>query len=187
MSTSEQIPTMAEHLATSTEITRQVMAAVPDDQRNEPTPCPEYDVARLMDHLVGWATAFADRAEGAAEPTDPGSVSAGDDPAAAYQAQAARMVEGYDDPVEGAVSVGVVLIETIVHGWDLAAATDQPVPSYPVEAVEAALSSGRAMLKPEYRGPDKSFGDEVPVPDSAPTLDRLVGFMGRDPGWRQPA
>jgi hypothetical protein len=26
------------------------------------------------------------------------------------------------------------------------------------------------------------FGDIVPVADDAPAIDRLIGFMGRDPG-----
>ena len=38
-----------------------------------------------------------------------------------------------------------------------------------------------ARLAPEYRGPDKSFGYEVPVPDDASAVDRLIGFLGRDP------
>jgi len=40
------------------------------------------------------------------------------------------------------------------------------------------------MLKPEYRGPDKAFGQEVPVPDSAGAVIRLVAFMGRNPAWQ---
>ena len=71
------------------------------------------------------------------------------------------------------------------HGWDLATATGQRA-SYPDEACEAALAEAQGFMKPEYRGPDQSFGDEVPVPESAPALDRLVGFMGRDPGWKPP-
>jgi hypothetical protein len=39
------------------------------------------------------------------------------------------------------------------------------------------------MLRPEFRGPDKAFGVEVPVPDDAPVYDRLAGWFGRDPGW----
>ena len=40
------------------------------------------------------------------------------------------------------------------------------------------------MLKPECRGPDKAFGQEVPVPDSAGAVIRLVAFMGRNPAWQ---
>jgi len=190
MSSFEQIPTMAEHLGASVQVTRQVMARVTPQQAHDPTPCPEYDVARLLDHMVGWATTFADRVEGVVPAADPDSSLAGPDAAESYAAQADRMVDGYHAsdraPREGAVSVGVVLVETIVHGWDLATATGQGRPPYPVDAVEAALASGQAMLRPEYRGPDQAFGAEVPVSLSAPVLDRLVGFMGRDPAWRPP-
>ncbi len=73
-----------------------------------------------------------------------------------------------------------MLMEYIGHGWDLAVATDQPTP-FSEAAVGAALAAGRKMLKPEYRGPDKSFGDVVEVDDDAPALDQLIGFLGRDP------
>jgi hypothetical protein len=36
---------------------------------------------------------------------------------------------------------------------------------------------------PEFRGPGKAFGVEVPVPDDAPAYERLAGWFGRDPGW----
>ena len=41
----------------------------------------------------------------------------------------------------------------------------------------------RGMLRPEFRGPDKAYGVEVPVPDDAPAYDRLAGWFGRNPGW----
>jgi hypothetical protein len=48
---------------------------------------------------------------------------------------------------------------------------------------EHALRWSRGMLRPEFRGPDKAFGVEVPVPDDAPVYDRLAGWFGRNPGW----
>jgi hypothetical protein len=39
------------------------------------------------------------------------------------------------------------------------------------------------MLRPEFRGPGKAFGVEVPVPDDAPAYERLAGWFGRNPGW----
>ena len=76
--------------------------------------------------------------------------------------------------------------ERAAHGWDLARATGQDVP-YGDREASLALETGRAMLKPEYRGPDKDFGAEVPVTDSAPAISQLVGFLGRDPEWAPPA
>jgi hypothetical protein len=38
-------------------------------------------------------------------------------------------------------------------------------------------------MRPESRGPGKAFGPEVPVPDDAPSYDRLAGWFGRDPAW----
>jgi hypothetical protein len=39
------------------------------------------------------------------------------------------------------------------------------------------------MLRPQFRGPDKAFGFEVPVSGEAPIYDRLAGWFGRDPAW----
>ena len=76
--------------------------------------------------------------------------------------------------------LGMILMEYIGHGWDLATATDQPTP-FSERSIAAAKDAAEANLKPEYRGPDKSFGDIVKVPADAPPLDELIGLLGRDP------
>ena len=53
-----------------------------------------------------------------------------------------------------------------------------------VAYLEHALAWSRQMLRPEFRGPDKSFGSEIAVPADAPSYDRLAGWFGRDPAWR---
>ena len=75
------------------------------------------------------------------------------------------------------------ITELAVHDWDLARATGQQAGLDPAVA-EHALRWSRQMLRPEFRGLDKAFGLEVPVPDDAPAYDRLAGWFGRDPGWR---
>jgi uncharacterized protein (TIGR03086 family) len=192
MSTDQQRKTSSsteiENLGSALGVTEAVIAGVRPEQAADPTPCPEYDVGRLVDHLVGFGAHFADRATGVTPAADPGEVVARGDPdgpQAAYHAAAQRMVQGFRSGAGGeqAPSIGVVRMETIAHGWDLAAATGQAAP-YPDDAVESALAAGRAMLKPQYRGAGQAFGAELVMPDEAPALDRLVAFLGRDPDWR---
>jgi uncharacterized protein (TIGR03086 family) len=172
-----------EQLAAAAEVTEGLIGGVTPDQLHLPTPCPDYDVTTLLDHLVGWARNFADKANGVTPPADPAHVDAGDDPRASFHEASARLVDGYRKGGSAeAPPLAVVLMETVTHGWDLAAATGQAAP-YPADAVEAALVGGHAFLAPEFRGDGKSFGDEVEAAPDASALDRLVAFMGRDPSW----
>ena len=75
------------------------------------------------------------------------------------------------------------ITELATHDWDLAKATGQVPAELDPALAEHALRWSRGMLRPEFRGPDKAFGVEVPVPDDAPAYDRLAGWFGRDPGW----
>jgi uncharacterized protein (TIGR03086 family) len=176
-------PPDLDQLASAVKVTEGIVAGVRPEQANLPTPCPDFDVTQLRDHLVGYATNFADKATGVTPEADPTSVTAGDDPPAAYREASGRLLEGYRSGAkDNATPVGVVLMETITHGWDLATATGQGTP-YSDEVVATALDACRGMLSPQYRGAGMPFGDEVEVPGTAPALDRLVGFMGRDPAW----
>ena len=82
----------------------------------------------------------------------------------------------------GEMALSMILWEYQVHGWDLARATGQPW-SPPAEAAEESLEFAPGMLTPDYQGDGKAFAPRVPVPASAPALDRLLGLSGRDPGW----
>ena len=72
----------------------------------------------------------------------------------------------------------MTLMEYLTHGWDLATATAQPIPFTDDEA-EEVLERARATLPPQFQGDGMPFGAPVPVPDDAPALQRLMGFMGR--------
>jgi uncharacterized protein (TIGR03086 family) len=150
------------------------------------TPCPDLDVEHLVDHVVGWVREFARRAtsesagESAAE--DPGSYRAGTQAAAQLDDASRRLVAGLRGSPSPAVPPGMLLMEFIGHGWDLAVATGQPL-TFTDEEAQAALTTGEQLLKPEYRGPGKSFGPQVTPPDDASALERLVAFLGREPRW----
>jgi uncharacterized protein (TIGR03086 family) len=170
-------------LADALKSTEGLIEGIRPDQLHAPTPCDDFDVTALVAHLLGYAARFADQANGVTPVTDAEAVEVGSDPAAAYREVADRLVGGYSGtPGEEAPPLGIVLMETMTHGWDLAAATGQSV-SYPDTAIASVHALGQQMMSPDYRGDDKPFGLEVDVPDTAPPLERLVGFMGRDPAW----
>lgn len=159
--------------------TEALIAEVGPEQHLLRTPCPDLDVQGLVDHLVGWAREFARRLHGEESDEDPTAYRSADPPAEFEQA-ARRIRAGVRASDSPAVPPGLLLMELITHGWDLATATGEPVTYSDAEA-EAALAAGRRLLKPEYRG--GSFGPEVEPPDDATAVERLVAFLGRDPRW----
>jgi uncharacterized protein (TIGR03086 family) len=178
-----------------------VVARISPEQYSDPTPCAEYDVAALRQHVLGWVTYFGaafNDPDGSTERPDPKSAVAPEDPQAAadvVRAAATRIAVAVDNGVAerpvlmvqakmpGDSLLRMALWEYLTHGNDLAAATGQPWDP-PSAAVENAMEFAPNMLTDEYRGDGKDFGEMVAVPDDAPTLDRLLGFSGRDPHWK---
>jgi uncharacterized protein (TIGR03086 family) len=171
-------------LGSAFDTTERIMARVSPDQARLPTPCDDFEVARLLDHLVGWAKSFAARLTGETYEGDPNDYRAGADPAAEFRDAAGTIVGAYRDGGAAAqqLPIGVLLMECIVHGWDLATATGQP-PDFTTAQADRALHMGRQMLKPDYRGPGKAFGHEVEISEAAGSVARLVAFLGRSPAW----
>lgn len=183
----------------ATDALADLVRGVRDDQLGHPTPCPEYAVADLLDHIGGLAIAFRWAATksappGGATPTADGSqLEAGwrdriaaelDALAQAWRDPAAYGGMTMAGPIEmpGEIAALVALDEVVVHGWDLARATRQDyAPDDTV--VLASLGFAETFDVPEGAG-DGPFGPPVAVPADAPALDRLAGATGRDPNWR---
>ena len=60
--------------------TEAIIAGVRPDQASLATPCTEFDVAQLIDHLVGWAKSFEAKFSGLTFEGDPNDYRAGTDP-----------------------------------------------------------------------------------------------------------
>jgi uncharacterized protein (TIGR03086 family) len=178
----------------------EVVAAVEPGQLSAPTPCAEYDVAALRTHVLGWLSFFAAAVEdpaGEAPRPDPEKATAPDDASDAadrVRRDAARIAAAVRSGIAGKPvtiigmtlpgeqALGMMLMEYLAHGSDLAAAIGhrwEPAP----EAAELGLAAARGMLSDDFRGPGKSFGPAVPVPDDAPALEQLLAFSGRNPDW----
>lgn len=173
--------------------TEGLLARVKPEQAGLPTPCAEWNVGQLEDHLVGWARHFAARESGvgtgAGTDEDPAAYRVQDDAAREFDATIDPLVTALDGKIAAPApadpgapngfpptALATMLTgEYVVHGWDLATATGQAVPFTDAEA-EASLGM-RAMLTPENR--DGMFGPEVPAAPDATPLQQMIAFAGR--------
>jgi len=187
-----------EKMATAAAAVVEVARNVRPDQLDKPTPCPDWDVRTLVNHLVFWS---AFRSELAARkqtaPADDPVTEQTDftrgDWAETFASQLDKAVTAWGEPgaTEGETGLAggsmparligsMMLGELVVHGWDLARATGQEIDADP--AVVASVLDMATEMGPMGRKMG-AFGDEVSVPESAPPLDRLLGASGRNPGW----
>lgn len=167
-----------------------LVAAVGIDQWSAMTGCPGWTVRDLLGHLVGGNLTLAALLTGDASPDLAGDHLA-DDPLAAYRASgdALRAAFGQADAMDrmvtvpagtvpGAVALHLRLTELLVHGWDLARATGQPISGLPTDLAEQELAFANVQLGriPPERRP---FASPQPVADGAPAMDRLAALLGR--------
>ena len=126
--------------------TEATIASVTPGQEHLPTPCPEFDVARIVDHLVGWANSFAARLTGGSVTGDPNDYRVGVNPATEFHQAAQVIVGAYREGGEQSqkLPVGFIIMEFLVHGWDLATATGRSEKFSPA-AADLALATGRKM------------------------------------------
>ncbi len=204
--TSEPTTTDRLDLRPAADEVARLVAGVRDDHLGGTTPCPDYPVAALLDHLMGLCVAFTYAARKEPMLADGGGESAPGKATAAHLAADWReqlpvrlraVAEAWEDPAawEGEATAGgvttpaaimgaVALDEVAVHGWDLARATGQ---DYQLDdaTVAAVLAFTTESATPE-NAPMRTgiFGPVVEVPSDAPAWDRAMGLAGRDPGWR---
>ncbi|MGH9138046.1 MAG: TIGR03086 family metal-binding protein [Acidimicrobiales bacterium] len=178
-----------------------LVRGVRDDQLGGPTPCPEYTLGDLVDHVDGLSLAFAAAATkdtgeiGSQRPT-PDASRLGDDWRDRIPRELAALAEAWRDPgawtgmtkaggvdLPGEVAGLIALDELVIHAWDLAKASGQPYDYDP-----ASLAAVHGFVT-QFSGPGQEaareglFGPVVAVPDDAPLLDRVIGLTGRDPAW----
>ncbi|MDA5142608.1 TIGR03086 family metal-binding protein [Streptomyces sp. AD681] len=162
--------------------------AVRPEQLEARTPCTDFTVGRLLDHLAS----FLARSQGAARKIPQPWPAGGSDPASV--AAAARTVGavwqtpgalvGTTDlgfgPVPADLAVLITVQELGLHGWDLAVATgspyrlSKPAGQAVLEAVEGFAAGARAS---------GSYGPPLHLSPNAPALQRALGTSGRSPSW----
>ena len=174
------------------EHTRKYVAGVQEGQWHDATPDEEWDVHKLVNHIVSgnfWVTPLVEgktieevgnRYEGDL---------LGDDPVAAYQQSAKEAAAAFNapgamqaacavsyGPVPGEIYAGHRFVDVLIHGWDLAKATGQNT-TLPPDLVEACF----AVVEPQkdILAASGMFGSDVKVPDGADRQTQLLAELGR--------
>lgn len=167
--------------------TSAVVAGVSTEQLGDKTPCTEWTVRELLEHMIGVVAGLGSAAGGQARVP----FVLGVDPAAQFDEAATaalaawrspgvldRVVDGGAGPMPGRVLAGINLLDTATHTWDLAIATGQPA-ELPESVAVAALEASRSIVSPEIRA--GRFGAEQSVTADASPTARLLAFLGRTP------
>jgi uncharacterized protein (TIGR03086 family) len=155
----------------------------------DPTPCPEFTVAALIDHMASGMLLAERSAKREIHPWDPGSspVLGGVDEKEWAQATAAAwddpaVWEGdthmADTPMPAAMIGSLMTAEFALHAWDLAVATGQPLDVAP-EVGQAVLDGVTPVAQMGREG--GWYGAEVSVPEGASAWERALAASGRDP------
>ncbi|WP_432001347.1 TIGR03086 family metal-binding protein [Streptomyces sioyaensis] len=181
-------------LAAAAEAALPVLRAVRDDQLARPTPCAEYDVRALLNHLFHVVVAFqtlAAKKDADFSRTPDRLGEYGTQWPERFAAETARLVEawaapGAEDGLTGGMNLpartvgAMVLLDLTVHSWDVARATGQPY--VPADGCVAELRALVAQMGPTARKMNV-FAEPLPVPPGAGDLDVLLAETGRDPQW----
>jgi len=160
-----------------------VLAGVSTAQLDDPTPCAEWTVRDLIDHVIAGNLRVA--GQPAPGPLDAASMlDAARDSAAVAEATFEApdgISRTYDlgiGTVPGVMFLTLRTGDLFTHAWDLARATGQPNDLDP-ELAERILEMVTPLLRPELRGEGRPFGEAQPCDSAAPAPDRLAAFCGR--------
>jgi uncharacterized protein (TIGR03086 family) len=151
-----------------------IIDGIGPDQFGAPTPCPDFTVQQLLDHLVLGDGVYAVALGGAAELPDGGWHGV-----APLLEAGAEMPGDPDAPItmrhgtfSRAAVIRMALLETAVHAADLARATGQQLGD------DAVYEAVFGLIPDQFRMAGV-LSPAVPCAEDAPLLDRVLAFAGR--------
>jgi uncharacterized protein (TIGR03086 family) len=156
-----------------------LLGSVSDSDLSTPTPCHEWTVAELVDHLVAAPTKFAAMVRGDEVDWSAPTPHVDGERAERFRASADELVSAWNTVGEGDAPMGPdwQSAEVAVHTYDLAAALGRPTSEHDAEVAERGLALMQANLTPENRG--QVFLPEQPAPEGADAYQRIAAFAGR--------
>jgi uncharacterized protein (TIGR03086 family) len=183
--------------AAAAETARVVGEAARTTTLDTKTPCTDWDLRTLLNHTILWTSYSAERrahGESVAEELMSRDFTADPGFAQDYEKQINKAVRAWSDPqawqrelnvmgspTPAADIAAMLIMETVLHGWDIARATGQEYRADDALA-QALLETVRAQAEMfrQYQG----FGEIKAIPDAASAFDRALSLSGRDPRWK---
>jgi uncharacterized protein (TIGR03086 family) len=163
-----------------------VVGSLTEDDLDRPTPCKDFTVRGVLEHMIGGATMFTAAVRGEA-PTEPDT----SDPLASFGPVLGGLAEAVSAPgalertvaapfgeVTGDTVVRYLVVDGLVHGWDMATATGQAYEP-PDALVAEAEAFARTLIDPMRDG--DTFEDAVEPDPGATPIERLAAYTGRRP------
>ncbi|MER5393867.1 TIGR03086 family metal-binding protein [Saccharopolyspora sp. NPDC002686] len=177
-----------EQLGRALEAVGHLVSGIREGQWSNPTPCTDWTVEDLVNHLVDVNLAVAASLTHQAPP-EPGTRHLNSTPVEVYVRSSGAVQAAFDQPqaleliyqgpfgeTTGAALLLVRMADLLTHGWDLARATGQPV-DLPEDLAEQALTFvSRQFTEPVRNG---RFDPAQAISEDAPAIDRLAAFLGR--------
>jgi uncharacterized protein (TIGR03086 family) len=184
-----------------------VVGRVSPADLGRPTPCAGWDLRTLLEHMTGQdhgfaaavraartggevdVSAFAPRPLGA---TPAATLATGLDEVVDAFAEAAGLEQPvllaeFDARLPLPIVAGMHLVDTLVHGWDVAATLGTQADyaaRVDADVVAAALAMAEQVPDDQSReAPDAPFGHAVAAPADADPWTRTLTLLGRDPAW----
>ena len=162
-----------------------VVETIGDDDLHRPTPCRDWDVRALADHLIDTIARLGAAADIQTTVPDGDSIDQRiqelTQPTLAEwrrRGLAGEIVfSGRTLPAH--LALGILSLELVVHGWDFAVALHRHLDVSDTHAAHV-LGLAQQTLTPQSRA-TAGFDPPVPVPANAGALDQLIAFTGRAP------
>ena len=159
--------------------------AVTSDRLAARTPCPDWDLGALLQHVNESLTALCECVH-----TDPTPGTEATNPAGVFRARATRLIGAFSShpcrnvvfaagyPLAMRLIAATGAIEIAVHGWDVAQTTGQlrPIPN--------GLAHDLLWVCPLIAADAEQhrlFAPPIPLPASSTVSDQLVALLGRRP------
>ena len=192
----ERIDPRIDTLASILDKTAIGLGRVTPEMADRPTPCDEFDVDGLTNHMAVWVQVFDAAVNDGHVDFDPHREAVEGDRAVVFAKAADGIVAGLrahgadramsmgGGPMPGEMVLNMMLMEYVGHCWDINRSVGVDIGHDEAET-EAALTAAKAIVRPEHRVPGM-FGPEQTAPTDAEPIVRLMAFIGRDVGWRPP-